>query len=205
MVRIEKINAKNVWDILKLHVSKEQEPFVAPNGLSLIEAYIAIIGNGHAFPFGVFEDEVPVGFVMVGYDVDESFENPPQIAYGNYSIWRLMIDEKYQRRGYGRQALRLALEFVRTFPCGKAEYCYLSYEPENAGAKRLYSEFGFQENGEMDGEEIVAVLKLSHSEAGSRERRFMRRAFPPPVLSPRFFPALPVSRRFWNGQKSNAI
>lgn len=136
MVRIEKINAKNVWDILKLHVSKEQEPFVAPNGLSLIEAYI------------------------VGYDVDESFENPPQIAYGNYSIWRLMIDEKYQRRGYGRQALRLALEFVRTFPCGKAEYCYLSYEPENAGAKRLYSEFGFQENGEMDGEEIVAVLKL---------------------------------------------
>ena len=160
MVRIEKINAKNVWDILKLHVSKEQEPFVAPNGLSLIEAYIAIIGNGHAFPFGVFEDEVPVGFVMVGYDVDESFENPPQIAYGNYSLWRLMIDEKYQRRGYGRQALRLALEFVRTFPCGKAEYCYLSYEPENAGAKRLYSEFGFQENGEMDGEEIVAVLKL---------------------------------------------
>ena len=80
MVRIEKINAKNVWDILKLHVSKEQEPFVAPNGLSLIEAYIAITGNGHAFPFGVFEDEVPVGFVMIGYDVDESFENPPQIA-----------------------------------------------------------------------------------------------------------------------------
>lgn len=74
-------------------MSKEQEPFVAPNGLSLIEAYIAITGNGHAFPFGVFEDEVPVGFVMVGYDVDESFENPPQIAYGNYSIWRLMIDE----------------------------------------------------------------------------------------------------------------
>lgn len=102
MVRIEKINAKNVWDILKLHVSREQEPFVAPNGLSLIEAYIAITGNGHAFPFGVFEDEVPVGFVMIGYDVDESFENPPQIAYGNYSIWRLMIDEKYQRRGYGR-------------------------------------------------------------------------------------------------------
>ena len=46
------------------------------------------------FPFGIFEDEIPVGFLMVGYDVDESFDNPPQIAYGNYSIWRLMIDEK---------------------------------------------------------------------------------------------------------------
>ena len=103
MVRIEKINAKNVWDILKLHVSKEQEPFVAPNGLSLIEAYIAIIGNGHAFPFGVFEDEVPVGFVMVGYDVDESFENPPQIAYGNYSIWRLCRFVKHIGRRTGKE------------------------------------------------------------------------------------------------------
>ena len=44
--------------------------------------------------------------------------------------------------------------------CGKAEYCYLSYEPENINAKRLYSKFDFIENGEMDGEEIVAVLKL---------------------------------------------
>lgn len=93
MIRIEKINAKNIWDILKLHVSKEQESFVAPNDLSIIEAYISITGNGHAFPFGIFEDEIPVGFLMIGYDVDESFDNPPQIAYGNYSIWRLMIDE----------------------------------------------------------------------------------------------------------------
>ena len=160
MIRIEKINAKNIWDILKLHVSKEQESFVAPNELSIIEAYIAIAGNGHAFPFGIFEDEIPVGFLMIGYDVDESFDNPPQIAYGNYSIWRLMLDEKYQSKGYGKEALRLALDFIRTFPCGKAEYCYLSYEPENVVVKRLYSKFGFIENCEMDDEEIVAILKL---------------------------------------------
>ena len=160
MIRIEKVNAKNIWDILKLHVSKEQESFVAPNDLSIIEAYIAITGNGHAFPFGILEDEIPVGFLMIGYDVDDSFDNPPQIAYGNYSIWRLMIDEKYQGHGYGKEAICLALEFIRSFPCGKAEYCYLSYEPENVGSKKLYSKFGFIENGEMDGEEIVAVLKL---------------------------------------------
>ena len=72
--------------------------------------------------------------------------------------WWLM--KKYQGNGYGKEAIRLALEFIRTFPCGKAEYCYLSYEPENINAKRLYSKFDFIENGEMDGEEIVAVLKL---------------------------------------------
>lgn len=160
MVRLVEVNAKNIWDILKLQVSEEQKSFVAPNDLSIIEAYISITGNGHAFPFGIFDEEIPVGFLMVGFDVDDSYENPPQIVYGNYSIWRLMIDEKFQNKGYGRTAMELALDFIRTFPCGKAEYCYLSYEPENEIAKKLYAKYGFIENGEMDDEEVVAVLKL---------------------------------------------
>lgn len=160
MVRLEKINGKNVWEILKLKVGKGQENFVASNDLSIIEAYVAISGNGHAYPFGIYKDDIPVGFLMIGYDVDDSFENPPKIAYGNYNIWRLMIDEKYQNKGYGKEALKLALDFIKTFPCGKAEYCYLSYEPENIKAKKLYSKFGFIENGEKDDEELVAVLKL---------------------------------------------
>lgn len=49
-----------------------------------------------------------------------------------------MIDESHQKKGYGREAIRLALEFIKTFPCGKAEYCWLSYEPENEVARRLY-------------------------------------------------------------------
>ena len=42
-----------------------------------------------------------------------------------------------------------------------AEYVWLSYEPENEKAKALYRAFGFVENGEWDGDEIVAVLKLT--------------------------------------------
>ena len=160
MVRLVEVNAKNIWDILKLQVSEAQKSFVAPNDLSIIEAYISITGNGHAFPFGIFDEEIPVGFLMVGFDVDDSYEHPPYLAYGNYSIWRLMIDEKFQNKGYGRTAMELALDFIRTFPCGKAEYCYLSYEPENEIAKKLYAKYGFIENGEMDDEEVVAVLKL---------------------------------------------
>lgn len=54
----------------------------------------------------------------------------------------------------------LALEFIKTFPCGKAEYCWLSYEPENEVARRLYCSFGFSETGEIDGEELIAKLEL---------------------------------------------
>ncbi|MBE6926173.1 MAG: GNAT family N-acetyltransferase, partial [Ruminococcaceae bacterium] len=31
MLRLERINGKNVWDILELKVAKEQEGFVASN------------------------------------------------------------------------------------------------------------------------------------------------------------------------------
>ena len=71
-----------------------------------------------------------------------------------------MIDKRYQGRGYGREALKLALDFIRTWPCGKAEFCWISYEPENEMAGKLYASLGFEETGEMDGNEIVAVLKL---------------------------------------------
>ena len=45
--------------------------------------------------------------------------------------------------------------------CGKQwYYCWLSYEPENEAASQLYHSFGFVETGEMDGEELIAILKL---------------------------------------------
>ena len=71
-----------------------------------------------------------------------------------------MIDENFQNKGFGKEAVQLALDFIKTFPCGEAEYCWLSYEPENETARHLYRSFGFEETGEMDGEELIAVLKL---------------------------------------------
>ena len=66
----------------------------------------------------------------------------------------------------GRPRLRAAgawaaaLAYIRTFPCGRAKRCWLSYEPENAAARALYRSFGFRETGEMDGDEVIAVLPL---------------------------------------------
>ena len=160
MIHLEKINGENVWDILKLKVSDSQKSFVAGNDISIIEAYTTITSNGYAFPFGIYEDKHPVGFVMIGYGKDDYWKDAPAIAEGNYNLWRLMIDKNYQNRGYGKKAVELALRFIRTFPCGKADSCWLSYEPENTIAKSLYASFGFIETGEKDGEEQIAVLKL---------------------------------------------
>ena len=160
MLRLEQVNGKNVWDILKLTVEENQKNFVANNDISIIEAYTAITANGYAFPFGIYENETPVGFLMIGFDIDDYWDDAPSIAKGNYNLWRLMIDKAYQRRGFGKEAVQLALDFIKSFPCGKAEYCWLSYEPENEAARQLYRSFGFSETGDTDGEELIAVLRL---------------------------------------------
>jgi diamine N-acetyltransferase len=160
MLRLEKIHGQNVWDILKLKVAENQRHFVSSNDRSIIEAYTAIAGNGYAFPFGIYENDTPVGFLMIGFGTDDYWDDAPPVAADNYNLWRLMIDEKYQNKGYGREAVRLALEFIRTLPCGNAEYCWLSYEPENDVARHLYHSFGFVETGEKDCNELIAVLKL---------------------------------------------
>ena len=73
-----------------------------------------------------------------------------------------MIDKNYQRKGYGRAAMQQALELVRSFPCGESKYCWISYEPENEAARKLYASFGFVEDPEhyVEGEEMPAVMKL---------------------------------------------
>ena len=159
MVTLEKVSSKNVWKLLKLRVSPEQEDFVASNTQSIVEAYTTVASGGTALPFGVYADGEPVGFVMLGYGTLPDEENP-SVAAGNYTVWRLMIDEKQQGKGYGKAALKLALDYIRTRPCGPAKLCWLSYEPENTGAAALYHSFGFQENGEYDEDEVIAVLPL---------------------------------------------
>ena len=140
-------------------MKRERYGFVASNVFSVAEAWATADNGGHAFPFAIYNDKMPVGFLMLGY-VENADRDGVSVEKDNYEIWRFMIDKRYQNRGYGRQVLKLALDFIRTWPCGQAEYCWISYEPENVIAKKLYASFGFEETGEMCGDEVVAVLNL---------------------------------------------
>ena len=160
-LHLEKITWDNYYPITNLHVTKEQSNYVAKNTWSLIHAYVGLANGAPVpYPFGIYLGKKPIGFVMVGYNGYD--EGDPEYFKNSYCIWRLMIDRRYQGKGYGRQALQLALDFVRTFPSGPSDICWLSYEPENETAKKLYASFGFVEDpdGYVEGEEMPAVLKL---------------------------------------------
>ena len=173
MIHLEKIVYENYRDVVKLHVSKEQENFVASNLVSLADAYITLMDEEPIFTFAIYNDDTIVGFIMIGYDDDWSAEeredwlNSPEFKEYEgkkyYYIWRFMIGEQFQNKGYGREAFKKALEFVRTKPCGDAEYIALSYEPKNEVAKKLYASFGFEEKFIKylhEGDEIHAILKF---------------------------------------------
>ena len=56
MLKLKKINRKNVADILNLEVFDNQKSFVATNNSSIIEAYIAITENNDVLTFGIYKD-----------------------------------------------------------------------------------------------------------------------------------------------------
>ena len=173
-IHLEKITFDNVREILKLRVARDQKGFVGGNEQSLALAYITLSEGDPVFPFAIYRGKTPVGFIMIDYDDDwtgygrDAWLNSEEykLYQGKpfYYIWRFMIDRRYQRRGYGREALQRAVDFIKTYPCGAAEYCVLSYDWGNQVAKDFYRSFGFTELNEPgyyeEGDEISAVLKL---------------------------------------------
>lgn len=158
MITLRKITLDNRRAIFNLQVADDQRSFVASKLSSVASCYVLATNGGHPFPFAIYADEQPVGFVMLTYG-NTGYELP-SIVDDSYCILRLMIDKQYQNRGYGREAMARILEFIRTFPAGPARYCWIPYEADNLVAKRFYESFGFRDNGEICDNEPVTVLRL---------------------------------------------
>jgi diamine N-acetyltransferase len=145
--------AKENWEaLIDLKVRDDQKAFVASNLYSIAEAQFGEDFEGHwdFHPYGIYERDIPVGFLMYG----NNFSHPTQQAF----IIRLMVDEKYQGNGYGRFGVEKLLEIFRADE--RIMAVGISYEPENAVARTLYASLGFVETGRMIDGEIEAVLKL---------------------------------------------
>ena len=153
MPEIRPVTKDNWKELIRLKVREDQSHFVASNVYSIAEAQFGDDYEGHwdLYPFGIYDDEnKPVGFLMYGLN----FEYPREQAF----IIRLMVDEKYQGKGYGRFGIKKLLEIFRADE--RIKTVGISYEPENEGARRLYASLGFTEPGEMIEGETLALLKL---------------------------------------------
>lgn len=157
MITLGDITWENFDACLRMRVKDEQDDFIADNIYSLAQSYVELLCDRMPpITKVIYADGVPVGFVMAGYNSAEEAAS----GIAEYCICRFMIDRNHQGKGYGREAFSRLLEYLLTFPQGKADRIELSYNPANHVAKRLYESFGFRETGETDGDEIVSVLML---------------------------------------------
>ena len=159
VIIFKEITNANIWKVCSLELFEDQKDFVAENIQSLAEAYATRNEGNNALPLAVYNDAELVGFVMIGKGTVGN-EEESDLIKENYCLWRLMIDKKYQGQGLGKQTIDAAMDLIRTFPFGEAKKVWLSYEPANTHARDVYRKYGFVENGEMCGNEIIAVYAL---------------------------------------------
>jgi len=56
-----------------------------------------------------------------------------------------MIDQKHQGKGYGKEAIKLVIDDIKSIKEEHHKTITLSYEPDNEHAKRVYEKAGFRE------------------------------------------------------------
>ncbi len=143
MINLREVCASNWRELTKLRVKDWQAPFVASNGDSMARAHY-VEGN---FPLGIYDDEVPVGFCM--YSISPKEE-----------VWilRLMIAADYQSHGIGRIATQKLISMLKDKYGPKP--IYISFDPKNEWAQKLYRSLGFIKDDREFEDEII--YRLDH-------------------------------------------
>ena len=133
MINLREITSKNLKSIIDLNVKEDQKDYVALNSVSIAQGHY----SKSAWFKGIFNDDRPVGFVMLDLIEEEN----------KCFLWRFMIDREYQGKGFGKIALTQVIDFVRSL--NLYTYIATSYVPAENGAGGFYKNFGFIESEEI--------------------------------------------------------
>jgi diamine N-acetyltransferase len=117
---------------------------VAPNANSLAQALF----SKEAWYRAIYAGKELVGFLML-YDNEEE---------ADYFLWRFMIAKPCQGRGYGTQAIRRLVEYVKTRP--NAKELSVSCELGEGSPLEFYLKQGFVKTEEYLGGELVLKMML---------------------------------------------
>ena len=141
---------------LSLRVRPGQDQFVAGVEQSFADALEH--PEACARYWAVYDGDEPVGFAMISDNIPrETLDADPTLA-GPYFLWRLLIDERFQRQGYGTATLDAIVAYVRGRPGGDA---LITSAGQGEGSPQpFYERYGFVPTGEVMEEEVVLRLDL---------------------------------------------
>ena len=144
-VTLREITMESFRECIRLEVAEDQKGFVASNVFSLAEAKVDGVSN----PLSIYAGDRMVGFIMYDFEPKES----------RGYISRLMVDVRFQGKGYGRAAMGQVTGRFKEIP--ECREIQTSFAPANAIAERLYASLGFERTGEVVDGEIVVRRQLT--------------------------------------------
>ena len=130
-------------------MSPSQERFVSSVAESLAEA--AEHPDARPLYWVVYAEDAPVGFVMIADEVASTDYRP-------HYLWKLLIDERHQRQGFGTATLDLIVEYFRARP--GVEELTTSAGQGDGSPITFYERYGFERTGEVSEGEVVLRLEL---------------------------------------------
>jgi diamine N-acetyltransferase len=149
MISLRPLGDSNREAAEALRVSPSQERFVSGVAESLQQA--AEHPDAHPLYWVVHDEDTPVGFVMIADEVGSP-------DYISHYLWKLLIDERYQRQGFGTATLDLIVDYFRARP--GVEALTTSAVPGDGTPIAFYERYGFERTGELVDGEVVLRLRL---------------------------------------------
>jgi diamine N-acetyltransferase len=149
VVSLRPITDANREAVEALAVTPDQGRFVSGVRESMLEA--AQEPDAQALCWAIYAEETPVGFVMIADEVG----GPDYIAH---YLWKLLIDERYQRRGLGTATLDLIVEYFQDRDVGTM---WTSAGQGEGSPITFYERYGFKRTGDLHGDEILLRLAIS--------------------------------------------
>ena len=151
-ISLKKITRRNLDAVLKLKVKPKQEFLVATNAKSIAQAHF----YREACYRAIYLGDAPIGFVLLVDSTLKYKHIKRKIPY--FYLWRLMIDGKYQGKGYGRKAMEQVISHLKTRP--NAKEVTLHHEQTAGNAGDFYERLGFKLTGQILHNELERKLVL---------------------------------------------
>ena len=137
MINLIDINEDNWIEMARLSVTDEQQKFLdRPIGI-IARGYV--YRNQNARVLGIADNDRIIGIALVK-DMDEE----PAC----YDLQQFMVDQRFQNKGYGTEALKQLLTMLGKE--GKYKCVEVCVNNADVPALRMYEKVGFQDTGYID-------------------------------------------------------
>lgn len=145
-IYLKPVAAENWKACIALELAPDQLGFVPSNLYSIAESQFYAGTLSRAI---YNSDDQLIGYTLWGRDIFTT----------QWKVFRIMIDQSHQHKGYGKAAMQMIIEQIGEEPDGDS--VLICYQNKNKAARELYKKLGFIEQ-EVDSEGKVTALLIQN-------------------------------------------